>query len=359
MLSVLLLFACGRLTEILTPAPALVCSSDTDPLAQAFPLGARVVTRSAKGAVAVRGADLEVDRMLLPSGAAVIGHAGEDLLVAFADGRTAALDSSGTLVFGPSVAGVPAWIGESGGRRLAVGLRAPPVVERPAPSPPDAGIVTENALGLGPVDLSEVVLDLVDLTDGSHRSVTMALRKQYGNLEVPSAVLATDEALYIGWDWGEFGGGYARVDLADVSARAVPGAPIYGFARVADEVWMHGGTMHMGMLLTNIATADDPQRGLYAASNYDKPPPPGPVLPITHIVEGPGDALTVLAYSDIWRADRALARWDKVDMLDLRYEPGRPDAVGTYPAVTAAWRDAQGRLVLATRGNGMCVLDPP
>jgi hypothetical protein len=356
MLSILLVFACGRLAS---PPPAPVCSSDKDGVAQAFPLGARVVTRSAAGSVVMRGANLEVERVVIPSGAAVIGHAGDELLVALADGRTAALDSSGGLVFGPSVAGVPVWIGESGGHRLAAGLRARRVGERPAEATLDADAAAAKAFGSGPIDLSEVVLDLVDLSDGSRRSVTMSLRKRYGNLEAPSAVLATDEALYIGWDWGEFGGGYARVDLADVSARAVPSAPIYGFARVADEVWMHGGTMHMGMLLTNIATAEDPSKELYAASNYDKPPPPGPVLPITHIVEGPGDALTVLAYSDIWRADRALAHWDNVNTLDLRYEPGRPDAMGVYPAITAAWRDAEGRLFLATRGDGMCVLDQP
>jgi hypothetical protein len=326
---------------------------------QAFPLGARVVTRSTKGAVEIRGAGLEVERVVLSSGAAVIGHAGEELLVALADGRTAALDSSGRLVFGPSVAGAPVWIGESGGRRLAAGLHAPVVAERPAAEPLDTDAAAAKALGFGPLDLSDVVVDLVDLADGSHRSVTTALRKQYGNLEAPSAVLATDEVLYIGWDWGEFGGGRARVDLADVSAGALPGAPVHGFARVAGAVWMHGGTMHMGMLHAFAATAEDPSKELYSALNYGHPPPTGPVFPITHIVEGPGDALTVLAYSDIWRADRALAHWEKVGTLDLRYEPGRPDAVGAYPAVTAAWRDVEGRLVLGTRGDGMCVFNEP
>ena len=130
---------------------------------------------------------------------------------------------------------------------------------------------------------------------------------------------------------------------------------VYGFGRLGNTVLAHGGLMHMGAVNAFVVEPKEPFKSKYDASNWDNPRLPGPVLPITNLLEAPDGALTVLAYNAIWRTDRTFAHWRKIETLDLGYSSGRPDAVGSYPAVTSAWLDSAGRLFFATRRDGLCV----
>jgi hypothetical protein len=194
---------------------------------------------------------------------------------------------------------------------------------------------------------------------------------------------------------------------------------VYGFAELRDgQVWAHGGTMHMGSTEGFIWRVDRGQaEELYRVDNEPpkakerrkkemaeaeraekkkdveegrrpgrdvavppevddpprepKPEPEGqpepepdplptdrPYLPITHVVEDAATgAIAVVSFSDIYRTDARLARWEQVHELTIRYRGGRPDAVGAYPSVRAVRPVAEpGRpmgLLLATRLDGL------
>src|SRR5581483_396705 len=74
---------------------------------------------------------------------------------------------------------------------------------------------------------------------------------------------------------------------------------------------------------------------LYRRGNFPEPlPADRPHLPISHIIEDPRTgAIRVFSFSDIYRTDARLARWEKTHTLKIRYRWGRPDAVGSYPSV--------------------------
>ena len=74
-----------------------------------------------------------------------------------------------------------------------------------------------------------------------------------------------------------------------------------------------------------------------------------PSRPITHVVEE-DDGLLVVAYSDVFRVDKALKSWKRVATLKIQYRWGRPDAIWSYPAVRAVHppRHAGEPYVLAT-----------
>ncbi len=59
-----------------------------------------------------------------------------------------------------------------------------------------------------------------------------------------------------------------------------------------------------------------------------------PYLPITHVLEDSRTgAIVVVAFSEIYRTDARLARWEKIHELNIGYRSGRPDAMGAYPSV--------------------------
>jgi hypothetical protein len=61
----------------------------------------------------------------------------------------------------------------------------------------------------------------------------------------------------------------------------------------------------------------------------------------------------------VFRTTPSFEQWQPFASLRLRYFPGRPDAVGSYPAVQSArFADREGQqLLLATGGNGHVLLD--
>jgi hypothetical protein len=167
--------------------------------------------------------------------------------------------------------------------------------------------------------------------------------------------------LWIGADRGEWGGRLAMVDLAAWSVREVEPKSgwqgIYGFTETPDgHIWAYGGTMHMGGRGSFIAAIDrEPSVKLFEARFARTPAPDRPSLPITNVVPLPGGrSFLVLAYEQAYEVDAALAAWRPLPRFQAHYTPGRPDAVGVYPAVKAVQviGESPRRIAIATGLDG-------
>jgi hypothetical protein len=141
-----------------------------------------------------------------------------------------------------------------------------------------------------------------------------------------------------------------------------PPEGVYGFVELPDgQVWAYGGTMHMGHCSGFIARVD---RGKLEdlgsfrsgpAAGIDTPPTE-PRYPITHVIPDPaGDGLFVFACDDLFGVDAKLTNWRRLGGIELRYRWGRPDAVGSYPALRTvlAVEDRSGDLICTTARDGL------
>ena len=192
--------------------------------------------------------------------------------------------------------------------------------------------------------------------------------------QVDVAHLDRNGQLWLGSDRGEWGGRIARIDLHDgriqdyhaacrIAAeqrnREVWGESleqmyeeypdelgcdgVYGFIERSDgDIWAYGGMSHMGMNSGYIAhLAGDSVTlvkdfGVKASRDNEEPPPNEPRMPITRMLELGGDQILVFSYGKVFQADAKLENWKPFHEIRLRYLPGRPNAVGSYPAITEA-----------------------
>lgn len=281
-----------------------------------------------------------------PSRVTCLGADDKGAVVAgFEDGRIMAVDPT-TLALTP-VATVQ-------GSVLAIGYRASGWVVAHAPPPPPTG----NA----------VMHTGLMVTDVGKNKV------QRLNTAAPTSLyFDRQNRLWLGVDHGEFEGGASVLDLDSGALREIDvpsniGKNVYGFTELADgQVWAYGGVMHMGLLAWHITRVDSARAETMAAGDNLKDhgakmpvgPPSIPRFPITQILEDHNGDLLVFSYSDLFRVDRALLKWRHVMKLELNYTPGRPDAVGSYPAIrrVVPFAKHHDRLVLATGGNGNVILD--
>jgi len=219
--------------------------------------------------------------------------------------------------------------------------------------------------------------------DGQHWDVPYAVVHDLASqktftLEETATTFLLDRAgrVWLGLDKGEWGGRVTRVDLAGGTVTAVKPPPsrdparkafwegVYGFIERADGVVLaFGGSSHMGFNSGAITRLDTPEpQTLFAfeppRDREAKPDPDRPRMPITHVVEE-NDGLVVFSYSDVFRVDTALKSWKKFATLDINYRPGRPDAVGSYPSVSAVHppRRPGGPWLIATVADGYVVLE--
>jgi hypothetical protein len=162
--------------------------------------------------------------------------------------------------------------------------------------------------------------------------------------------------LWLGGDEGEWGGLCARLDLSSGQMTALgkygghTSEGVYGFVGLPDgQVWAHGGMMHLGVSRAFIARVDrgkfEEFEGVFQEDSQwaprfpdpdekKKAPYNGPKYPITHIIPDPGgEGLLVFAYTDLFRTDFALKNWTSLCQMKLQYTWGRPDALGSYPAI--------------------------
>ncbi|HND31391.1 MAG TPA: hypothetical protein PLA94_15420, partial [Myxococcota bacterium] len=291
---------------------------DRDSIADAFPLGDRVVQRTPGGVIVVRRRDLSVERVVLgPAPAAAIGPDGDRVLAAWADGGTATLDpETGVLTKGPTVTGAPIWVGRAGDRvvvalgddlavavlNLDTGARRSGRIRVDTPVPlgrPDAMVASPAAAplstqvtGQGPPRSARNQRSVEDVGGGNSQG--------------------RGPALWLGWDNGEWGGVIARVDLRDGHVDARGAANISGFTMDGERVLAFGGVDHLGMRDGWIGVAGSPD-DLFSHGSYG-PTKPGPDAPIHHVLPTP-TGFTVLSFSDVWETDATFTTWRKAGEL--------------------------------------------
>lgn len=169
-------------------------------------------------------------------------------------------------------------------------------------------------------------------------------RRGYEIADDPTAFyLDRSHRLWIGADNGEWGGWCRVLDLKTgrlgETNRTADG--VYGFAELSDgTVLAYGGMSHFGLEFAHIWKADGTGKldDAYVSERKEtrRGAPSSPEVPITQIVPlKDRRTLAVFAYDDVFLVDRDFQRWQHLATLDLRYIPGRPDAMGSYPAVNS------------------------
>lgn len=266
------------------------------------------------------------------------------LLISYADGRivrlTPTLDRTGTHIKVPSN---PVWF---------------------TPLP-------DNTNTLQILSVSYLEEDGVNLIfDSRSGSITPLVVHTSGSqgLQLTSFFLA-DSLLWFGNDVGEFGGYLGYYNLrSKVIHQLSEDSQIYGITRISDgSILAYGGISHFGVGDAFIFRLHpDTIDTLYASPTIlvseealDKTNGE-PLMPITHIVDNPlTQTLVVQAYSNVSSTDYHCTSWQKDSSLRVRYRPGRRDAIGYYPAVTAVASDPlhSDRMLYATALDGFITLD--
>jgi hypothetical protein len=185
---------------------------------------------------------------------------------------------------------------------------------------------------------------------------------------ISAFLLDARSRLWLGVDAGEWGGWCGSLDLSAGKAGKVEAlkdsylSGVYGFVELPDgQVWAYGGTMHLGLSSGYIARIDRGKAEELRSFRMDraaKPnaPPKEPRYPITHVMPDPkGDGLLVFAYRDLFRVDAGLTNWRHLGTIELRYRLGRPDAMGSYPALRTVLDagDKSGDLICSTARDGL------
>ncbi len=179
---------------------------------------------------------------------------------------------------------------------------------------------------------------------------------------ISSFFLDRKNRLWLGKDDGEWGGWCASLDLnAGRSGKIVYvegfSQGVYGFVELPDgQIWAYGGMMHFSSngFIARIDRGTNERLGLYAGAAVARPKQP--LFPITHVIPDPnGDGLLVFAYRDLFRVNTQLKNWQHLASIDLRYRWGRPDAMGSYPALRTVLDvgDKSGDLICTTGQDGL------
>ncbi len=326
-----------------------------------------------------------------PVGATCLGHReGDAVLAGYADGRVGRIDPA-TLAM-TELARLPGevqWVGTiPAGAGQAAKPRIIGVMEQKKEFETKRAVSAVLGRSRGAVVEKKKVVEIksrkyqvpcsvvIDL--GSGKTFAPDARgERPSDLHASAFLLDHKHRLWLGADNGEWGGWCSYVDLDAGQVHSVPGkiddlAPepswpgVYGFTELRDgQVWAYGGTMHMGGVegfiwrvdrgkaeelhrldngllirrqMAEMRKAAGIEEPAAKAEPRLKPEPPFPTdrpfLPITHVLEDSGTgAIVVVAFSEVYRTDARLARWDKFHELTIGYRSGRPDAVGAYPAV--------------------------
>lgn len=188
------------------------------------------------------------------------------------------------------------------------------------------------------------------------------------NSEIGAYLLDRKSRLWLAKDGGEWGGWCGSLDLAAANASPVVAlmsnsrAGVYGFVELPDgQVWAYGGVVHISLSRGFIARVDRGKLEMLGRYGEEKEAEPAAPLerprdPITHIIPDPkGNGLLVFAYNDVFRVDAKLRNWRHLGSIEMRYRWGRPDAIGSYPALRTvhAVGDKSGDLICTTARDGL------
>jgi hypothetical protein len=180
-----------------------------------------------------------------------------------------------------------------------------------------------------------------------------------------------NQNLWIGADHGEFGAWCERLNLHTGEMTPIEfkdwwSTGIYGFHQLRDgTIIAYGGMIHFAATSYIGKIVDNSKlEKVFASDGLLSAPttaPSSPVMPVTGILHEPNSRdLIVVAYSEVYRVDELFSHWQHLSTLSIDYAPGRPDAMGFYPAVASAQALDGGdrlRLIFGTRGNGIVEID--
>ncbi len=160
--------------------------------------------------------------------------------------------------------------------------------------------------------------------------------------------------LWWGVDAGEWGGSAGSIDLASGKPGPEQRVPdgVTGLLVHGDDVVAYGGTTHMGYTSGSLTS-------LAKHTRLAAPPPTAPAdgaepiaLPVTRMIAS-GDRLVAFLWNLAFTVDPTLTTWTRVGALPARVRWGRPDAVGSYPAIVDAVTLPDGAVVVATVRDGL------
>lgn len=180
--------------------------------------------------------------------------------------------------------------------------------------------------------------------------------------------------LFVAADAGEWGGWCCVIDLNTGTQKKIAGFDedsidgIYGFTETPDHTLLaFGGLSHMGLNRAKIYKVIDGTRFelLYENELFDaskrKPGDARPFAPISQLVSiHNGREFVAFSYDEVLLGTADFTQWKPFASLDLQYIPGRPDAMGDYPAVAEVFplRSSPPTLLAATRLDGLVEISP-
>jgi hypothetical protein len=254
------------------------------------------------------------------------------VVVGLDDGRIVSVDAPSLQMkrIG-AVDGRPTWIG----RRSSGGLLVA------------HGFAPEKPFGWGDRGLGSLVVEELE-TGRSLRIPFVA----------STFLLDSRDRLWVGADNGEWGGRLAVVDLEKWTVRELddPPAGVYGLIETTEgRIWAYGGTMHMWMHQAFVSSVDGAGKKLFDSGFVSKKRADRPTLPITQLVAVRGGrSFLAFSYHQVFEVDSKFSRWRKLPEFTAHYHAGRPDAVGSYPAVRSLYvlSEAPLHLLVATALDG-------
>jgi len=338
----------------LIPAPAPVAGSfairgesfatqyyfDHNALRQAVRVGSSIVALTRSGNLVRFGLDtlaMTGEHVVIGRGSALAVGAAGQLLVGTEDGRIDAVNpgtwAHSTIGSGNGSIVWLAPLGAGGDRTVAV-LRAPRRSEWwPGFSDKDNRWWEEEE--------RQAAYDaILVLGRGDPRSILIRGR---GN-DVDRAAYAVDASggLWMGTDYGEFGGSLRRIDLDSGSQKAFTSRDnVRGFATGSDGAfYSFGGTSHFGFEHGYVARLGNAEPVIVREFSNDKPVPLQPSGPVDHLI-AMTDASGFWAVSNhiVYGVDRTMTNWSQSASLGGRWFGGAAYAIANTSTASAVMVD--------------------
>jgi hypothetical protein len=163
--------------------------------------------------------------------------------------------------------------------------------------------------------------------------------------DIDRAVFAVDkeDGVWIGTDFGEFGGGLKRLDLKSGTVREFKfHGNVGGFVTGDDgTTFAYGGVSHLGMEEGYVARlgADSPK----VVTEFDNKNPSSPSIPsgpIDRVIRAAdGGGFWAVSNHRVFRVDPSMTMWSQTALLGGRWISGRAASMGNTPTANAVLSD--------------------
>jgi hypothetical protein len=200
--------------------------------------------------------------------------------------------------------------------------------------------------------------------DATYEAVDFASQSRVRlHSEGTTFLLDRKHRLWIGGNYGEFGSSISVVDFTSkVGSLVAPAGKfegVYGFFERGDEVFAYGGSSHMASSRGYVARCTDARVTKVANFYWDtwshpEPDRSRPFAPVTHLFAGgAGGELLALSSGALFRVNPSFSQWTRLRDVEVRDGSGRRAAVHSNPGVKVVLRGDDGRLLAATRHDGL------